>query len=50
MRTVSACMRGCAVARISARNSNACAATSRVPRVANERLKRVFDIDLERCV
>ena len=30
----------CAVARISARNSNACAATSRAPLVANERLKR----------
>jgi hypothetical protein len=33
-------MPGCAVVRISARNSNACAATSPAPRVANERLKR----------
>ena len=49
MRTDSACKRGRAVARISARNSNACAATSRAPRVANERLKRDGSGDVEHC-
>ena len=40
MRTASACMPGYAVARISARRSNGCAAISPARRVANERLKR----------
>ena len=39
-RMASACTPGCAVARISESDSNGCAATSRAPRVANERLKR----------
>src|SRR6266545_4737619 len=33
-------MPGCAVVRISARNSNGCVAISRVPAIANERLER----------
>jgi len=40
MRTASACMPGCAAASISESDSNACAATSPAPRIANERLSR----------
>ena len=51
-RRASACTRRCAAAPVSARSSNACAATSPAPRLptnGSSVLKRVFDIDIEHC-